>query len=275
LEKQEAVLTSALAKLSYPLEDVRLLMTLPGVGATVAQVVVAALGDWRRFKDADHAASYLGLVPTVRQSAEHCHHGSITKVGNSHARWLLVQAAQHVSRHPGPLGVFFRRLVRRKHHNVAVVATARKLVTVAYHMLKHREPYRYALPARTQLKLSALRVAATGKRRRKGKVAHPLQPQQPGIRRRRTPELNAIYHAEGLQAVATAPTSPGEQRVISICGGEKLLAKIHQPSTRLSRCRTPKTLTHLGETTIQSSPSQSGPEKERGITAPSLAQRKE
>jgi len=140
LEAEEAKLTLELAKISYPREDVRLIMTLPGVGAAVAQAVIGALGDWSRFRDADHAASYLGLVPSVRQSADHCHHGSVTKAGNSHARWLLTQASQQVARHPGPLGVFFRRLARRKHRNVAVVATARKLVTVAYYMLKHREP---------------------------------------------------------------------------------------------------------------------------------------
>ena len=50
------------------------------------------------------------------------------------------------ARHPGPLGHFFRRLKRRKGHNVAVVATARKLVTIAWHLLTKREPYRYAVP---------------------------------------------------------------------------------------------------------------------------------
>jgi transposase len=45
--------------------------------------------------------------------------------------------------------VFFRRIARRKHHNVAVVATARKLVVIALLMLKGREPYRYSLPEPT------------------------------------------------------------------------------------------------------------------------------
>jgi len=77
-------------------------MTLPGVGLTGAQALYAALGDWRRFKDGAHAASYLGLTPSTRQSADHCYHGSITKAGNSLARWLLTQAARQVIQHPGP-----------------------------------------------------------------------------------------------------------------------------------------------------------------------------
>ena len=66
--------------------------------------------------------SYLGLVPSTRQSAKICRHGPITKAANSNARWLLTQASQHLATQPGPLGVFFRRIARRKHRNVAVVA---------------------------------------------------------------------------------------------------------------------------------------------------------
>ena len=62
---------------------------------------------------------------------------------------MLIQAAQHYSRQPGPLGHFFQRLKRRKNHNVAVVATARKLATIAWRMLTKGEPYRYASPEST------------------------------------------------------------------------------------------------------------------------------
>ena len=43
-----------------------------------------------------------------------------------------------MGRHPGPLGVFFWRLAKKKNRNVAVVAKARKLVTFAWHMLKNQ-----------------------------------------------------------------------------------------------------------------------------------------
>jgi transposase len=103
---------------------VRLLMTLPGVAHGVALTLIAALGDITRFRDGDHAASYLGLTPIVRQSAGKCYRGSITKAGSSTTRAMLTQAAQHAAEHPGPLGAFFRRLKKRKTHNIAIVATA-------------------------------------------------------------------------------------------------------------------------------------------------------
>src|ERR1700738_4022831 len=114
LELEESGLQKALAQLSYDNDQIRLLMTLPGVGPAGAQALYAALGDWKRFKDGAHVASYLGLSPSTRQSANHCYLGSIPKAGNSLARWLLTQAARQVAQHPGPLGVFFRRIHKRK-----------------------------------------------------------------------------------------------------------------------------------------------------------------
>src|SRR4029079_1055018 len=116
------------------------------------------LGDVSRFKDGNHAASYLGLAPVTRQSGDHCYHGRISKAGSSQTRWLLTQSAQHASRHPGPIGTFFRRLAKRKNRSVAITAVARKLVTIAFLMLKNDEPYRYARPELMREKFMALKI---------------------------------------------------------------------------------------------------------------------
>lgn len=133
-------------------------MTLPGVSYVVAMGLLSASGDVTRFRDGDHLAFYLGLVPITRQSANKCYHGRITKAGNPQVRWLLTQACQHVSRHPGPLDGFFRGLARRKPRHVALMALARKLVMVAYLMLKHNEPFRYARPELMAQKFTDLSV---------------------------------------------------------------------------------------------------------------------
>jgi transposase len=212
LEAEIATLDLQLAKHGYRDDRVKLLLTLPGVDLTAAQALLAALGEVDRFADGAHAASYLGLVPSTRQSARHCYHGPITKRGRSHARWMLVQAAQHLDRHPGPLGHFFRRLATKKNRNVAVVATARKLVAIAWKMLKHHQPYRYALPQTTENKLRQLRIRATGERRRggvpKGQKSKPLLPG--GGRTLRS--LDGVYHSEGLPTRSDLPA--GERRVI-------------------------------------------------------------
>lgn len=207
-----------IATLGYDDPRVRLLMTLPGVDVAAAQTVLAALGDVTRFRDADHAAAYLGLVPSTRQSADHCYHGPITKRGSSHARWMLVQAAQHVGSHPGPLGVFFRRLKKKKNHNVAVVAAARKLVVIAWHMLKNNEPYRYAIPRSTQSKLGKLRVLATKQKKRGGNAKGAPRPAAYGTGQpsRGVPSLDQLYADEGLPPIA--PLRTAEQRALSDAG---------------------------------------------------------
>lgn len=200
VEQEIQCLEDALARLAYEREAVRLLMTLPGVDFAVAQGVLAAWGTIERFPDADHAAAYLGLVPSTRQSDNKCYHGPITKQGNSQARWLLIQAAQHLGSHPGPLGHFFRRLAKKKNRNVAVVAAARKMALIAYYMLKNHEPYRYALPANSQSKLARLRVRVTGQKRRGGIPKGAPRPTAYGSGKptRRIPTLAELYHQEQL-----------------------------------------------------------------------------
>ena len=168
LEAELAEQENQLVAQAYADEQVKLLMTLPGVSTTVAQTLLAALGDVTRFRDGAHAASYLGLVPRTHQSASRCYQGPITKQGHRQARSLLVQAAHQVAKHPGPLGAFLRRLAKRRGYNVAVVATARKLVVIAWQMLKANEPYRYARPQTVETKLERLRVKATGEKRKRG-----------------------------------------------------------------------------------------------------------
>jgi transposase len=207
-----------LAKLGYSEARVKLLMTLPGVDLPVALSLLAAWGDESRFIDAAHAVSYLGLVPRTYQSDRRCYRGPITKRGNSNARWMLVQAAQHLDSHPGPLGVFFRRLLNRKNRNVAVVAAARKLALVAWHMLRNNEPYRYAQSDTTAAKLARLRVKATGERRKPATVKGQacVSKSATGGRTRTVKPLAKVYEEEGLPL----PTGlkSGEVRMIEETG---------------------------------------------------------
>ena len=78
-------------------------MTIPGVDATVALSIVAAVGDFRRFGRPSSWCSYLGLNPRVRQSgSQPASHGRITKQGRAHARGMLVEAAWVAVQDPGP-----------------------------------------------------------------------------------------------------------------------------------------------------------------------------
>jgi transposase len=77
----------------YP--AVQALMCLRGFQLTAAAVLVAELGEVRRFLHPRHLMAFLGLVPREHSSGQSRHLGGITKAGNAHARWILVEATQH------------------------------------------------------------------------------------------------------------------------------------------------------------------------------------
>jgi transposase len=110
-------------------------------------------GDWQRFGRANALSAWLGLIPSLHQSGESSHQGSITKTGSGFARRLLVESAWHYGREPR-IGVtlrnrqqgqpdhvlqisnraqhrlhrvYHRMRGRGKPHNVTVVACAREL----------------------------------------------------------------------------------------------------------------------------------------------------
>ena len=159
LEAIEARLDAAdqqLLKTAAIEEQAQLLMTIPGVGVTVAMGLLAAIGDIRRFPSPGQLASYFGLVPRVSQSAGRCHHGRITKAGPANARSLAVEAAHMLARSPSPIATTFYRVRRKRGYNVAVTALARKLIVLVWYMLQNGEPYRYASVEQTRRKLRSL-----------------------------------------------------------------------------------------------------------------------
>ncbi len=140
---------------------VKQLMTITGVNMIVALSVLAAIGDIGRFSSPEKLVSYFGLNPRVRQSGDKAaYHGRITKQGRSHARAMLVEAAWSVSRTPGPLRAFFRRIREKRGNQVAAVATARKLTVVIWHMLSKGEEYIWSRPALLDWKLRKLELTA-------------------------------------------------------------------------------------------------------------------
>jgi len=171
--------------------DAKLLVTIPGVDVVVAMGFLAAIGSIDRFSSPQKLAAYFGLVPKVRQSANTTYYGHITKAGSRNARWLAIEAAHTIARSGSPLAATYLRIRRRKGHQIAVTALARKLVIVVWHLLTTQQPYRYAAPERTRIKLRKLQKDDR----------RPMAP---------TPRtLDAVYAEAGLRL---APPELGEKR---------------------------------------------------------------
>ena len=198
LTEQRRTLDARLRERAGDLPAAKLLMTIPGVNVTVALGLVAAIGDINRFPTPGKLAAYFGVVPSTYQSGEQCYHGRITKRGRSQARWLAIEAAQSLAMSGAPLSATYHRVRRKKGHNVAVTALARKLVVLVWHLLRNGEPYRYAPVARTRHKLR--RVSPGARPASAGHVPATLE---------------AVYAEVGLPALRTAPAAEKRRAAIN------------------------------------------------------------
>jgi len=123
-------------------EAVPLLDTIPGVGETVAQIIIAEIGvDMDRFPTANHLASWAGMCPGNNESAGKRKSGKTTK-GSRYVRAALVQAAWAASHQKGTyLAAQYKRLVKRMGKKKALVAVGHSILVIAYHVLQTRRPY--------------------------------------------------------------------------------------------------------------------------------------
>jgi transposase len=169
LDGEIALIERALAEQVLASAEMRRLLTLPGVNFVTAAALLAAIGDIGRFPTSRHLVGYLGLDPRVHQSGtEPARHGRISKQGPGETRHVLVEAAWHATRTPGPLRAFHERITVRRGRNIATVAVARKLAVIAWHMLSRGEDYAFARPSLTREKLRRLELM-TGAQHQKGK----------------------------------------------------------------------------------------------------------
>jgi len=110
LDREIALIERTLAEQVLAAAEMRRLLTLPGVNFVTAAALIAAIGEVSRFPTARQLVSYLGLDPRVRQSGiEPARHGRISKQGPGETRHVLVEAAWHAARTPGPLRAFHER----------------------------------------------------------------------------------------------------------------------------------------------------------------------
>jgi transposase len=129
-----------------PAEEIKLLMTLPGVGPILGPVIGLEIGAVNRFPRAEQLASYAGLVPRVSQSGERVRLGSTSRQVNHYLKWALVEAATCAVRlqkyREEHIGRLYRRLLRKRGHGRAIVAVARHLAEASYWVLTKRQGYR-------------------------------------------------------------------------------------------------------------------------------------
>lgn len=124
-------------------EDLKITMSIPGMGVTSASTILAEIGNFADFKTGEQLAAYCGLVPTVYQSAGKLITGHITKHGSPHVRRMLIEVAHAIARTKADskLKRFYFRIKSRHGAKVAIVALARKVICILHHLIINREMF--------------------------------------------------------------------------------------------------------------------------------------
>jgi transposase len=123
--------------------------SVPGIDRLLAFAGLAVIDEVKRFVTPASLPNYAGLTPSLHSSGlgNKPKHGRITKRGSTMLRWMAVEAAKNAVRTPGRFQNLYARLRRRgRTHQQAVVAAARKLLEVLWHVLTKQEAYRDVSP---------------------------------------------------------------------------------------------------------------------------------
>jgi len=142
LEEQIKELNAKIATMVNK-KDVERISKVPGMGETSASAVIAEIANPRRFQNDKKINSWSGLAPSTYQTAgKKAKSGHITKKGNKWLRRIMVQCAKvAIKARNTQIRMFYLRIRGRRGHNIAIVATARKLLDIIWHLLITGEEY--------------------------------------------------------------------------------------------------------------------------------------
>lgn len=124
-----------------------IITSIPGIGEVISASIIAGIDNIERFVDSKSLCAYVGLVPYVNNSGEEVRHGKITKTGPGYMRTALVQAVLAMLRSKKmknhPLVLNYYKMKESKCSGKAIIATARKLISIIWTLLKRNETFDY------------------------------------------------------------------------------------------------------------------------------------
>ncbi len=123
-------------------QDVKRLLTIPGFGEFISRLVAAEIDGIDRFRAVKKLHCYAGLIPSTYSSGGKTYNGRLIKHSNKWLRWACVEAIIPAVRSDEELKFEYERIKAKKGYNKAKVAIARRLLTIAFHVLKEKRNYR-------------------------------------------------------------------------------------------------------------------------------------
>lgn len=119
------------------------LITIPGIGYTLAATIIAEIGDINRFSKPSKLLAFSGLDPSVYQSGKYNNsHAMMVKRGSKYLRWAILQAAKTVAMRDKTFKDYLnKKLSEGKHYFVALSHVGKKLIRVIFYLLKNNTSF--------------------------------------------------------------------------------------------------------------------------------------
>ena len=118
--------------------------SIPGIANRMGAMILAEIGDFSRFDNADRILAYAGISPSTYQSGQlNSSYAHMEKRGSRYLRFALINATKYVCNWDPTFGAYLaKKRAEGKHYNVAITHAAKKLVRTIYRMELTRETYR-------------------------------------------------------------------------------------------------------------------------------------
>ena len=147
IEAQIKLIEKRMEEVFEKTEEVKLLMSIPGIGPILAVVISLEIGDISRFSSSERLASYAGTTPRVHSSGDKTRYGRLREDVNRYLKWAYAEAGNSVAlnvRHcpDRHVSVLYNRLRIRKGHSKAIGAVARHIAEASYWILTRKQVYK-------------------------------------------------------------------------------------------------------------------------------------
>ena len=119
------------------------ILSIPGISYKMGAMILAEVGDFSRFSNADQLLAYAGLSPSTYQSGqlESCY-AHMEKRGSRYLRYALYNATKYACLWDERFSTYLaKKRAEGKHYNVAISHAAKKLVRTIYKMELTGQPY--------------------------------------------------------------------------------------------------------------------------------------
>jgi len=120
----------------------RQLLSVPGIGPTLAAVIACEVDSIERFSSAEKLCAYAGVVPTTHSSGGKTRHGQLLPFCNKWLRWALIEASWVAIGCSPYFGALYKQhRARGKKANSAVLIVARRMCRIIWQLLHEKRDF--------------------------------------------------------------------------------------------------------------------------------------